>query len=198
MNTLLRQQFFCGLFLILAVSASADAQYKVIGYYPMWAGTTLPASAVKYNSLTHINHAFDWPNANGSISPDETVVDTALINSTHRAGRKILLSFGGAGTTQTANFAIVTADSALRRTFINNIVSHLAAYHYDGADLDWEGPSTLLQKADEVTFVKELRAAFRAVDTTWLITMAIGASDWSGQWRDFATLALYVDWFNAM
>ena len=73
-----------------------------------------------------------------------------------------------------------------------------AAFHYDGADLDWEGPSTLAQKANEAAFVKELRTAFRAVDTTWLITMAIGASDWSGQWRDFATLTLYVDWFNAM
>src|SRR5208283_678262 len=98
----------------------------------------------------------------------------------------------------TENYATVTADSTLRKTFINNIVSQLAASHYDGADLDWEGPSNLAQRANEATFVQELRSAFRVVDTTWLITMAIGASDWSGQWRDFATLTQYVDWFNAM
>ena len=158
----------------------------------------MPASSVKYNSLTHIIHAFAWPNADGSISSDDDVVDTALINTTHRAGRKILLSIGGAGTTQTENYATVTTDSGLRKAFINNIVSHLSAFHYDGADLDWEGPSTLAQKANEAAFVKELRTAFRTLDTTWLISMAIGASDWSGQWRDFATLTQYVDWFSAM
>ncbi len=186
------------LFSSVIVSVSALAQYRVVGYYPMWEQTSMPASAINFNVLTHINHAFAWPNTDGSISSDADVVDTALINTTHRAGRKILLSFGGAGTTQTENFATVTADSALRKTFINNIVTQLAASHYDGADLDWEGPSNLAQRANEVVFVQELRSAFRAVDTTWLITMAIGASDYSGQWRDFTTLTLYVDWFNAM
>jgi len=186
------------IFLLIVTSASVQAQYRIVGYYPMWERTNMPSSNVKYNSLTHIIHAFAWPNADGSISSDNDVVDTALINATHRAGRKILLSFGGAGDTQTENFAAVTADSGIRKAFINNIVSHLSAFHYDGADLDWEGPSTLAQKTNEAAFVKELRTAFRTVDTTWLISMAIGASDWSGQWRDFATLNLYVDWFNAM
>jgi len=177
---------------------NAAAQYRVVGYYPMWERTVLSASAVRFDVLTHINHAFAWPNTDGTIASDDAVVDTALINTTHRANRKILLSFGGAGTTQTNNFATVTADSSLRKYFINSIVSRLTSAHYDGADLDWEGPANLAQKSNEVAFVKELRAAFRAVDTTWLITMAIGASDWSGQWRDFAALRLYVDWFNAM
>jgi len=186
------------LFLSLVSSLAALAQYRVVGYYPMGERAVMPASAIKYNSLTHINHAFAWPNPDGSLSFDDNIVDTALINTTHRAGRKILLSFGGAGTGQTENLAAVTADSGLRKTFINNIVSHLSASHYDGADVDWEGPSTLAQKNNEVSFVKELRSAFRAIDTTWLITMAIGPSDWSGQWHNFAMLTQYVDWFNAM
>jgi chitinase len=193
-----RKVFFCGLFLTVAAIADAQQQYRVIGYYPMWSRTTLPASAIKYQSLTHINHAFAWPNADGSIAYSETTVDTVLINTTHRAGRKILLSLGGAGTTQTANFSIVAADSGLRKIFVNNVVSHLATYRYDGADLDWEGPSSRADKINEVALVQQLRAAFRAVDTSWLITMAIGASSWSGQWRDFGSLISSVNWFNAM
>jgi chitinase len=184
--------------LTLVFLQAASSQYRVVGYYPMWARTTLPAAEIRFTTVTHIIHAFAWPNVDGSIAMDDTLVDTALINTTHRSGRKILLSFGGAGTTQTDNFATVTADSNLRKAFINNIVAKLAAAHYDGADLDWEGPGTLAQRSNEVLFVKALRAAFGAVDTTWLITMAIGASDWSGQWRDFASLEQYVDWFNAM
>jgi chitinase len=182
----------------LIFSADAFGQYRVVGYYPMWEETTMPPAEIRFNTLTHVIYAFAWPNADGTISSDDNAVDTALINSTHRAGRKILLSYGGAGTTQTDNFATVTADSNLRKTFINNIVTQLVAAHFDGADIDWEGPATLAQKSNEALFIEGLRAAFRAVDTTWLITMAIGASDWSGQWCDYATLGQYVDWFNAM
>jgi len=180
------------------VAAGAQPAKRVIGYYPMWYRGTLTPAMIKFGSLTHIDHAFAWPNADGSLAFGESTVDTGLINSAHRAGVKILLSFGGFGATQTANFAVVAADTTLRRTFISNVVSHLAAYHYDGADLDWEGPASLADKANEVAMVQQMRAAFRAADSSWLITMAVGISDYSGQWRDFATLKLSVDWFNAM
>jgi chitinase len=197
-GTGLRGVFSLALIAGLIVCSSANGQNRVIGYYPMWLKTTLPAGNVRFDYVTHINHAFAWPNADGTIASDDASVDTAIINTAHRAGRKVLLSFGGAGTTQTANFALVAADTALRRKFINNVVARLAAYHYDGADLDWEGPATVADRSNEVALVQQMRAAFRAADTTWLITMAVGVSDWSGQWEDFATLKLSVDWFNAM
>jgi len=196
--TLRRMFVLTVVFLFAEVHAPAQQQYRVIGYYTMWGRSTLPASGVRFNYLTHINHAFAWPNTDGSIASYEPAVDTALINATHRAGRKILLSLGGAGTTQAQNFALVAADSALRTTFVDNIVSRLATYHYDGVDLDWEGPSSLADRANEVALVQELRAAFYLANTTWLITMAIGPSSWSGQWHDYAALKLSVDWFNAM
>jgi len=194
-----RRRMYVLLLLLLGASSLLEAQtYRVVGYYPMWTRSTLPASAVRFDVLTHVNHAFAWPNADGSISSAEASVDTALINATHRAGRKVLLSFGGAGATQTTNFAIVAGDSIRRQTFINNVVARLSAYHYDGIDLDWEGPANRADKANEVTLVRQLRDTFRALNSPWLITMAIGASGWSGQWHDYTALAPLVDWFNAM
>jgi len=184
---------------LIVVCACAAGQTRVVGYYPMWLRTSLPAAGVRFDCITHINHAFAWPNTDGTITSDDGAsVDTGIINATHRAGRKILLSFGGAGTTQTANFALVAADSALRKTFIGNVVAHLAQFHYDGADLDWEGPASSADRANEVALVGELRAAFRNADTTWRITMAVGVSDYSGQWVDYPALEPSVDWFNAM
>ena len=185
--------------MLLCASASADGQNRCVGYYPMWMKTTLPARNVRFDYVTHINHAFAWPNTDGTIASDDGAsVDTAIINTAHRAGRKILLSFGGAGTTQTANFALVAADTALRRKFVANVVARLAGYHYDGADLDWEGPATTADRSNQVALVQQMRAAFRLADSTWLITMAVGVSDWSGQWVDFTSLKTSVDWFNAM
>jgi chitinase len=191
--------FFLFLIAGLLVFSTAYPQNRVIGYYPMWLKTTLPARNVRFDYVTHVNHAFAWPNTDGTIASDDGAsVDTAIINTAHRAGRKVLLSFGGAGGTQTANFALVAGDTALRRKFVNNVVARLAASHYDGADLDWEGPASTADRVNEVALVQQMRAAFRAVDTTWLITMAVGIADWSGQWEDYAALRLSVDWFNAM
>jgi chitinase len=170
----------------------------VVGYYPMWAKGALPASQVIYSSLTHINHAFAWPNMDGTLAFDDAVVDTSLINTTHRAGRKILLSLGGAGTVQTANFSTVCADSNLRHAFVSNLVSHLVAGKYDGADLDWEGPASTADRLNEVLLVRELRAALDVADTSLLLTMAVGVGNWSQQWRDFNSLRPYVKWFAAM
>jgi chitinase len=170
----------------------------VVGYYPMWAKGSLPASQVMYSSLTHINHAFAWPNVDGTLAFDDAVVDTALINSTHRAGRKILLSLGGAGTVQTANFSTVCADSSLRHAFVSNLVSHLVTSKYDGADLDWEGPASAADRSNEVLLVRELRAALSAADSSLLLTMAVGVGNWSQQWRDFNSLKPYINWFAAM
>jgi chitinase len=186
------------LVMMCTLSLTAHSQYRVIGYYPMWMKSTLPAGLVKFNYLTHINHAFAWPNADGSLAFAETSVDTGLIGATHRGGRKIFLSFGGAGTLQTANLATVAADPALRASFIANVVAHLQAYKYDGADMDWEGPQTRADKVNEIALTREMYAAFHAADTSWRISMAVGVSDWSGQWHDFDSLRQYIGWFNAM
>lgn len=181
-----------------ALSLVAQSQYRVIGYYPMWTRSTLPAGLVKFNFLTHINHAFAWPNTDGSLAFAETSVDTALIGEAHRAGRKVFLSFGGAGTLQTVNLATIAADPARRASFIANVVAHLRAYGYDGADMDWEGPQTRADKANEISLTRELYTAFHAADTSWRISMAVGVTNWSGQWHDFDSLRQYVAWFNAM
>ena len=176
----------------------APGQYRVVAYYPMWTRYTLPPQAIRYDLLTHILHAFAWPDTDASLQFHEATVDTELINSAHRAGCKILLSFGGAGSIQTANLALVTADTAKRRAFINNIVLHLTAYHYDGADLDWEWPQSSSERANEAAFIRELRDAFTATHLPLLISMSVGVTDYQGQWHDFATLEKSVDWFNAM
>lgn len=181
---------------LLLVALSSWAQNLVAGYYPMWSRGTLPASAVRFDQLTHINHAFAWPLANGSINAYDTVPDTALINRTHRAGRKILISMGGAA--ESGGFAPMAADSVIRSTFIKNLVTYITTRGYDGVDLDWEGPASATEKANEVKLVREIHEAFQQTNPSLLLTMAVGVTNWSGQWHDFATLKLYVDWFNAM
>jgi chitinase len=184
--------------LVLCALSGHAQQAIVVGYYPMWAKGTLSPSKIVFPALTHVNHAFAWPNSDGTLAFDDPAIDTALINATHRAGKKILLSLGGAGEVQTANFSLVCADSTLRRKFISALVHHLTSNGYDGADLDWEGPASNADKANEVALVRELRSALNAADTSLLLTMAVGVGNWSQQWRDFDALDPLINWFGAM
>ncbi len=181
---------------VLGTIATTASQSVVIGYYPMWARGTLPSNQVRFDYLTHIDHAFAWPLADGSITSYDAVLDTSIINRTHRAGRKILISLGGAS--ESTNFPAVVADTAKRRAFVRNVVNYLKANSYDGVDLDWEGPSSAAERVNELNLVRELRQALTTENPAYLLTMAVGASNWSGQWHDYTSLSQYVDWFGVM
>lgn len=115
---------FVGLFILLTnffFSYLLIAQDKVVGYYPSWNKSTLPADQMEFENLTHINHAFAWPDADGSISAYANFHYPELIKKTHEAGKKILVSLGGWG--NCGGFSSMAADSAARANFVENIIS---------------------------------------------------------------------------
>jgi chitinase len=181
-------------FLFLTVPALA--QPRVVAYYPGWMRSRLPANKVLFQHLTHINHAFAWPLANGSITGYSEINHPELIAEAHKAGRKILIALGGWG--QSAGFAPMAADSTVRQKFVKNLVDYCASRGYDGADFDWEFPQNAVERTNLTILIKEVRQAFGQVNPNWLLTMVAVASNYSGQWHDYAALAPYVDWFNLM
>jgi len=195
-NILLRIIIMTIVFSAMNGLSLAQQQYRVVGYYTMWGNTKLPVSAVKFDKLTHINHAFAWPTASGGITSSPPTIDTALIGATHRAGRKILISLGGANSSSV--FSSVAANINTRTTFIQNLVTYVVNNHYDGADFDWEQPGSPADSINEIALMKETREAFQKVDPTLLLTMAIGSSAYGGRYRNYDSLNQYVDWFNVM
>lgn len=172
------------------------SQNKVVGYYPDWLEPTLPPQNIKFENLTHIIHAFAWPESNGNISMYSGMLNPNLNNAVHNAGKKILLAFGGWG--QSAGFAPMTADSLLRVNFINNLIELISQNNYDGIDLDWEFPENITQGRNLTKLVRELRERFNVENPDWLITMAISAGSWNGQYFEYSLLSNYLDWFSMM
>jgi GH18 family chitinase len=182
---------------VLIVSASlcsfAQNPYYVVGYYTSWSKSVLPVSSIKFAMLTHINYAFASPNTDGSISG---TADTNLIGVAHRAGCKVLISLGGANSGSV--FTTMTSDTNKRKAFVNNLVTYIQNNHYDGADFDWESPSSTIDSTNELTLMKQVHNAFFQVDSSLLLTMAIGSSPYTGQWRNYSALSQYVNWYNVM
>jgi chitinase len=184
------------LMIILVFSAASFSQDRVVAYYPSWMKLRLPADQIKFEFITHVNHAFAWPLADGSITGDAEINHPELIAQTHGAGRKILISLGGF--TQSAGFAPMAADSTARKNFVENLVNFCIDNDYDGADIDWEFPQTTADRVNLTILIKEIRAAFDDNDPSLLLTMVAVTSDFNGRWHDYAALAAYVDWFNLM
>ncbi|HIB95262.1 MAG TPA: T9SS type A sorting domain-containing protein [Candidatus Marinimicrobia bacterium] len=168
----------------------------VIGYYPHWLKDDLPPEEIDLKNLTHIIHAFAWPNSDGTLSTYNGMIDANLNYQVHLSGKQILISLGGWG--NSTAFSDVTGNSSLRSTFIANIISFIQQNDYDGVDIDWEYPSTLVHKENLTLFVSELRSALDMIDSGYLLTMAISSGNWYGQWFDYEKLVSICDWLGVM
>ena len=168
----------------------------VIGYYPHWLKDDLPPEEIDLKNLTHIIHAFAWPNSDGTLSTYNGMIDGNLNYQVHLSGKQILISLGGWG--NSTAFSDVTGNSSLRSTFIANIISFIQQNDYDGVDIDWEYPSTFVHKENLTLFVSELRSALDMIDTGYLLTMAISSGNWYGQWFDYEKLVSICDWLGVM
>jgi len=181
---------------ILFLAGQLFAGKILVGYYPCWLRSTLPAENIMFRQLTHINHAFAWPDAAGNLIQDYNLIYPELNRLAHENSVKISISLGGWGNSD--GFSPMVADSAKRASFIGNLVSFLTTNNYDGVDIDWEFPNSIDDRNNLTTFIMELRNRFDKENPDWLITFAVGTSDWKGQWYDYGQLMHYVDWFNAM
>lgn len=186
-----------GVLLLAMTSWTAPGQI-VAGYYPEWMAASYPPSAIPMQNLTHIIHAFSWPNANGSISyPAGFLVPVPdLTRRAHAAGKKVLLSLGGY--TDSSGFAPMAGNSTSRANFISNLTAFCLANHYDGADLDWEFPANLVDQQNLTLLVQGIRARWNQVAPALILTMTISADDWSAKYFDVAALCPQLDWLDVM
>ena len=188
--------FLLKIFLLTCLSCKASPNYQAVGYYPSWKRGVFPAVKIDFKNVTHIAHAFIWPNADGSIATYDNFLYPQLIEKTHQAGKKIIVSIGGWG--QSDGFSPMAANPAARAKFVENVKNFCVNNGYDGADIDWEYPQSNADRANLNRLMQELRTAFDAVDACMILAMAVPVSDWAGKWFDFATLKNYVDWIGGM
>ncbi len=195
-NTKLKSKQFILIVVFFLFTNSILSQKLIVGYYPHWLKNNLPADKIQFDNLTHIIHSFAWPSSSGEIKSYSGLIDADLNNKVHQSNGKILLAFGGAG--NSAGFGPMVIDSSSRKNFVNNVYTFLKDNNYDGIDIDWEFPQTNDEKKALTKLIKELKEKFEANDSTLLITMAVGPSNWSGQHFEYEKIIKYINWFAMM
>jgi len=184
----------------LFVSAGSNRAYAqssiwVTAYYAGWMQSALPASAIDYTAMTHINYFAIVPNSDGSIDLSGNGVTynsnaKTLVTNAHAHGVKVILTVGGWSTESAFNGA--TGTSATRAIFINNLMNALRQGNYDGLDIDWE-PLATGDKANYTNLAHDLRDSLTAQNSALLMTMA---TQWAASVS--ASTYQYFDQVNLM
>ena len=137
------------------------AENRVVAYVPNWVDLKTFAETIDYSRITHINIAFENPvNDSGELSFSRK--DEGLIAKAQSRNVQVLVSIGGGAASgdkalQSRYFELLTA--AKRAGFVAKLTDYVVTHHFDGLDLDIEGPSI---NADYGAFVADLGAALKA------------------------------------
>ena len=168
----------------------------VMGYYQSWSRAEFDHTEIAYEYLTHIAHAFAWPDSSGNLVVPADYLYPALNAAAHANGVKMLVSLGGWG--NCAGFPGTTSTAANRTRFIGQLVDFCKANAYDGVDIDWEFVSNDTEKANFTLFIEALAAAFRSQAPPLLVTTATPSGNYYGRWIDYERLADDFDFIGFM
>jgi len=195
MNTFRKNSFTLLAFLFLTVTATnlpaQTKSFRIIGYVPNWIDVTTFAQSFDFKQVTHLNYAFQNPNATGDLVESNNGL-TALVAKAHQNDVKVLVSLGGGsaadGTVKT-NFQNQISLSDKRAAFIHKIAVYLNKYKLDGLDVDEEGPAI---NSNYGAFIKQLADSLKPKGL--LLTSAVG---WGNESIPNSAFK-YFDWINLM
>jgi chitinase len=168
----------------------------VVGYYASWKKAEFDHTKVAFGYLTHIAHAFAWPDSDGNLVVPSDYLYPELNAAAHANSVKMILSLGGWG--NCAGFPGMSATAATRSRFIGQVVGFCKANGYDGVDIDWEFVSNDEEKANFTLFIEALAAALKAQTPSLLLTMAAPSDNFYGRWIDFERLVDDFDMIGFM
>jgi chitinase len=183
---------FAILFISTVLTANAQSgTFRIIGYVPNWIDVNAFSQNFDFKQVTHINFAFQNPDASGNLNESNTGL-TALVAKAHLNNVKVLVSIGGGSAADgivKTNFQNQITTAEKRATFIHKIAIYLKTYKLDGLDVDEEGPAI---NSNYLAFIKQLADSLKPKGL--LLTIAVG---WGNENIPNSTFQ-YFDWVNLM
>lgn len=175
-----------------AIRAPEAPTKTIYGFMPYWVASDI--SHVQWDLLTHVAYFSVDLNPDGSVTnltgsyawPSGSYA-AAVRNAAHANGVKVTLAATNFSSTE---IATLLSSSTNRQNAINDLKAMVQGYG-DGVNIDLEGVP-VAQKANLVTFMTDLKAAFHTAIPGSHVTLDTPAVDWSGAF-DYDQLALASD-----
>ena len=166
---------------------------EVVGYLPYWkySSDSYNYTMLDYSLLTQINYFCVELDSAGNITDHHGWPRTEFISFAHARGIKVKLCATIPDIYATGKMAALLNSPTYRQRAIDNLLAAVRDAGADGVDIDFE-PMPAGQKANMVTFMRDLTDAFHTNIPGSIVTLAMPAVDWGGDW-DYSTLADIVD-----
>ena len=151
------------LLLMLAFTCAAHTADppRIVAYVPNWIDLQTFIPKIDFEKITHLNLAFENPiNDEGDLSFNPS--NTLVIGTAKKQQVKILLSIGGGSASSDPALLqryATLLDAQHRSRFVMKLSSFLIEHHFDGLDVNLEGPAIT---ADYAPFIAELSTALQA------------------------------------
>lgn len=176
----------------VTVTPGDPSAKKVVAYLANWIDLNSYANQIDYAKLTHINIAFENPNAAGDLSFNAG--DNAVIQKAHANHVKVFVSIGGGSISEDANarnlyFNLINDTN--RAGFVNKLAAYLQNHGFDGLDVDLEGPAI---NADYGKFIADLSNKLKPMGKGLTAALSQGYGGPSVPNYAFS----YFDWVNIM
>lgn len=166
----------------------------VMAYVETLRNTDVDAiDTLDYEAVTHVVHAFVRPELDATLTPvgNFTAYRPKLVEAVHKAGRKIIMSVGGAHDSE--HFATIAAKHGLRLKLAQSIVTALTEWGYDGVDIDYEFPETDRQRDQFTLLMHAIHDAVKRANEDWLVMVGVSPG-WFIDRYDFAALKHNTDY----
>ena len=159
----------------ISISPPPPFGFYVVGYFPNYR-TLADVPDQKFKMCNVINYAFFGVNSSGTLTVNNAALVPQVIAKAKAAGAKVMVSINdGAGDGKT-NFRAMASTATGRNTFVKDLMAKVKQYGFDGADIDWEYPSTA--DGSDVTFaalMKELSDSLHR-DAKYYLTASLPAN----------------------
>ena len=179
------------------IKAPPSFGFYVVGYFPEYRAVADVAD-VKFRMCNVVNYAFATVNTSNQLTISNTGHMTQVIAKAKAGGAKVMLAISNPGSVN--NFKSMASTDAGRKTFVKDVMAKMRQYGFDGADIDWEYPST--SDGTHLTFtalMKELSDSLH-LGAKYYLSAALTAGKYSGAIRDAIQDEVfgYADFFNIM
>lgn len=189
----LRQVILVSLF---CVCGAVGQTRLVVGYYPSGMKSTYPYTAIQYQNLTYIAHAFIFPNADGTLDLSGFSYYPELIQRAHTNSVGAVISVGGYDLVRTPRFTQVAGDPVARTRFVTAVRDFCIQNGYDGVDIDWEYP-TAGGRANTTAFFRELHDTLANTFPPLTLSIAAPSGSYNNNY-DWAVMKDLLDWVGVM
>jgi GH18 family chitinase len=147
-----------------------------------------------------VNYAFFSVNTSNGLTVNNAALVPTVIAKAKANGAKVFMSINDGSGDGKTNFKNMASSASSRNAFVIDVMNKVKQYGFDGADVDWEFPTT--SDGTDITFtalMKELSDSLHR-DAKYYLTAAITAGKYAGGIRDAIKpeLFTYVDFLNVM